>query len=120
MFVWDDHCGFEVVPDEPLRPLLQPWLDANVAYLSINAYYDPLPWTRAVENIAALRCRLPIEVPEIQIISSAREIDDAYANRKMAVTFDSENQMQQRTPPNWISLTAIPNTGRMMLPMMVQ
>ncbi|MCP4764701.1 MAG: hypothetical protein GY875_00340 [Gammaproteobacteria bacterium] len=90
MFVWDDHCGFEVVPDEPLRPLLQPWLDANVAYLSINAYYDPLPWTRAVENIAALRCRLPVEVPEIQIISSVREIDDAYANRKMAVTFDIE------------------------------
>ncbi len=90
MFVWDDHCGFEVSPNEPLRPLLQPWLDANVAYLSINAFYDPLPWTRAVENIAALRCRLPVEVPESQIVSSVREIDDAHANRKMAVTFDIE------------------------------
>jgi len=90
MFVWDDHCGFEVLPDEPLRPLLQPWLDAKVSYLSINAYYDPVPWTRAVENIAALRRRLPIEVPEIQIVSSVSEIDDAYANRKMAVTFDIE------------------------------
>ncbi len=90
MFVWDDHCGFKVSSDEPLRPLLQPWLDANISYLSINAYYDPVPWTRAVENIAALRRRLPIEVPEVQIISSVIEIDDAYKNQKMAVTFDIE------------------------------
>jgi len=79
-----------VLPDEPLRPLLQPWLDAYFSWLSINAYYDPVPWTRAVENIAALRRRLPIEVPEIQIVSSVSEIDDANANRTMAVTFDIE------------------------------
>jgi len=90
MFLWDDHCGFEVSPDEPLRPLLQPWLDANVSYLSINVYYDPLPWTRAIENLSALRRRLPVEIPEIQIVSSVSEIDNALDSQKMAVTFDIE------------------------------
>lgn len=90
MFLWDDHCGFEPSIDEPLRPLVQPWLDANVSYLSISAYYDPLPWTRAKENLVSLRRRLPVEIPEIQIVSSAGEIDDANDNQKMAVTFDIE------------------------------
>ncbi len=90
MFLWDDHCGFELSPDEPLRPLVQPWLDANVSYLSINVYYDPLPWTRAIENIAALRRRLLLEIPEIQVVSSLSEIGNAFNCQKMSVTFDIE------------------------------
>lgn len=90
MFIWDDHCGFELTPDAPLRPLLQPWLDAGVGYLSVNVSFDPVPWTRAVENIAAIRRRLPLEVPECRIVSSVAEIDTAVANRQMAATFDIE------------------------------
>ena len=57
--VWDDHCGFSLRPGCALEPLLRPWREAGVGYLSINIYYDPQPWTHAVEIIAVLRRRLP-------------------------------------------------------------
>ena len=61
--VWDDHCGFELLPDQPLDPLLRPWYEAGVGYLSVSVCFDPRPWTRAIENIAAVRRRLPEEAP---------------------------------------------------------
>ena len=89
-FVWDDHGGFEMLPDAPLDPLLAPWREAGVGYLSINVGYDPQPWTRTVENIAALRRRLSIEAPYCRIVASVGEIDLARAEGKIAVTFDIE------------------------------
>ncbi len=88
--VWDDHGGFELEPDAPLDPLLRPWREAGVGYLSINVSFDVRPWTRAVENIAALRRRLPEEAPYCRIVSSVAEIDRARAEDKIAVTFDIE------------------------------
>lgn len=88
--VWDDHCGFELQPDAPLDPLLSPWRDAGVDYLSISVAYDPQPWFQAIENIAALRRRLSIEAPYCRIVSTVDEIDLARADGKMAVTFDIE------------------------------
>lgn len=88
--VWDDHCGFEMLPDAPLAPLLTPWREAGVDYLSINVGYDVKPWTRTIENIAALRRRLPLEAPFCRLVSSVGEIDRARADGKMAVTFDIE------------------------------
>ncbi|MEM7116779.1 MAG: membrane dipeptidase [Chloroflexota bacterium] len=89
-FVWDAHCGFEMTPRAPIAPLLEPWRQADVGYLSINVYYDPHPWTRCIENIAALRRRLPLEAPWCQLVSSVAEVDEATANGKTAVTFDIE------------------------------
>ena len=88
--VWDDHAGFELLPDAPLDPLLRPWREAGVGYLSINVYFDPRPWTRAIENIAALRRRLPDEAPYCRLVSSVEEVDRARAEGMMAVTFDIE------------------------------
>ena len=88
--VWDDHCGFEMLPDAPLAPLLTPWREAGVDYLSINVGFDVKPWTRTIENIAALRRRLPLEAPFCRLISSVADIDQARAEGKMAVTFDIE------------------------------
>lgn len=88
--VWDDHCGFELEPAAPLEPLLRPWRDAGVGYLSINVSFDPRPWTRAVENIAALRRRLADEAPWCRLVATVAEIDRARADGKMAVTFDIE------------------------------
>jgi membrane dipeptidase len=88
--IWDDHCGFELQPDASLDPLLAPWRDAGVDYLSISVAFDPQPWYRAVENIAAIRRRLPIEAPYCRIISSVKDIDRARADGKMAVAFDVE------------------------------
>ncbi len=88
--IWDDHCGFEMLPDAPLLPLLTPWREAGVDYLSINVGFDVKAWTRTIENIAALRRRLPLEVPFCRLVSSVADIDAARAEGKMAVTFDIE------------------------------
>ena len=89
-FVWDDHGGFEMLPDTPLDPLLNPWREAGVGYLSINVAYDPQPWFQAIQNIAAIRRRLPSEAPYCRIVSSVGEIERARDDGKLAVTFDIE------------------------------
>ncbi len=88
--VWDDHCGFELQPDLPLDPLLAPWHQAGVDYLSVNVAYDPQPPFQAVQNIAAVRRRIADEVPYCRIVSSVAEIEEARADGKMAITFDIE------------------------------
>ena len=88
--VWDDHGGFELLPDTPLDPLLTPWREAGVDYLSINVAYDLQPWSQAMETIAALRRRLPIEAPYCRIVASVGDVDLARAAGKIAVTFDIE------------------------------
>ena len=89
-FIWDDHCGFEMTPDAPIAPLLKPWRDAGIDYFSINVYYDPVHWTRCLENISALRRRIPLEAPWCRIVTSVADIDAAHASRQAAVTFDIE------------------------------
>ncbi len=89
-FIWDAHCGFEMTPSAPIAPLLEAWRQAGVNYFSINVYYDPHPWTRCIENIAALRRRIPVEASWCQVVSSVADMDAAHANGKAAVTFDIE------------------------------
>ncbi len=88
--IWDDHGGFEMIPDAPLDPLLAPWRQAGVDYLSINVSYDPQPWFQAIENIASIRRRLPVEAPYCQIVGTLEEVESARAAGQMAVTFDIE------------------------------
>ena len=88
--VWDDHCGFTPGPDAALDPLLRPWRDAGVGYLSINVYFDPRPWTSAEEVIGQLRERLPTEATYCRLVSTVDDIDRARAEGKLAVTFDIE------------------------------
>lgn len=89
-FIWDDHCGFEFTPDAAIGPLLEPWRDAGIGYFSINVSYDPVHWTRCLENIAALRRRIPLEAAWCQLVSSVAEIDAARAHGRAAATFDIE------------------------------
>jgi membrane dipeptidase len=89
-FIWDDHCGFEMTPDAPVGPLLEPWRDAGIDYFSINVCYDVVDWTRCLENIAALRRRIPLEAPWCRLVSSVAEIDQARAEGRAAATFDIE------------------------------
>ncbi len=83
--VWDAHSGFELKPDTQLETLLAPWREAGVDFLSISVSYDPQPWFTAIENIAAIRRRLPVEAPYCRIVSSIREIDEARAEGKMVI-----------------------------------
>jgi membrane dipeptidase len=89
-FIWDDHCGFEMTPGAAIGPLLEPWRKACIDYFSINVYYDPIHWTRCLENIAALRRRIPLEAPWCRVVSSVAEVDEARAEGMAAVTFDIE------------------------------
>lgn len=89
-FVWDNHGGFSLQADEPLAPLLGPWQEAAVGYLSVNVAFDLWPWPRAILNIAALRRRLPLEVPGCRIVATVEDIDQARAEGEMAITFDIE------------------------------
>ncbi|MFT5138450.1 MAG: membrane dipeptidase [Lysobacterales bacterium] len=89
-FIWDDHCGFEMTPDAPIGPLLEPWRDAGIDYFSINVCYDVVDWTRCLENIAALRRRIPMEAPWCRLVSSVAGIDEARAEGRAAATFDIE------------------------------
>ena len=58
---WDAYCGFEMTPSTPLIPLLTPCQQSGINCVSINVYYDPHDWTRCIENIAALRRRIPLD-----------------------------------------------------------
>ena len=89
-FVWDGHSGFTMMPDVPLDPLLRPWRDAGVNYLSVNVYYDPQPWTDAADSITAVQRRLPSEVPYCQLATSIEDISKAKSEGKLAVAFDIE------------------------------
>jgi membrane dipeptidase len=88
--IWDDHCGFEMFPDAAISPLLEPWREAGVGYFSINVYYDRVHWTRCLENIAALRRRIPLEAPWCRLVASVAEIDAARDEGASAATFDIE------------------------------
>lgn len=88
--IWDDHCGFEMMPDAAISPLLEPWREAGIGYFSINVYYDPVPWTRCLENIAALHRRIPLEAPWCRLVRSVAEIDAARDDGLSAATFDIE------------------------------
>jgi membrane dipeptidase len=88
--VWDDHAGFELLPDTPLGPLLTPWHQAGVDYLSINVAYDAQPADQALQTLAAVHNRLPIEAPGCRIVATVADVDRTRADGKMAVTFDIE------------------------------
>jgi membrane dipeptidase len=89
-FIWDDHCGFEMTPDAVIGPLLDPWREAGIDYFSINVYYDPQDWTCCLQNIAALRRRIPLEAPWCRVVADVDDIDAAHAEGKAAATFDIE------------------------------
>lgn len=88
--IWDDHCGFTATVDGPLDPLLQPWREARVDYLSVNVYYDLQPWTEAARIIAAFRSRLPEEAPYCRLVSTVDEVNRAKVEGKLAIAFDIE------------------------------
>ncbi len=79
-----------MTPGSAISPLLEPWREAGIDYFSINVSYDPVHWTRCLENIAALRRRIPLETPWCRVVASVAEIDAARADGKAAVTFDIE------------------------------
>ncbi|MDJ0956877.1 MAG: membrane dipeptidase [Arenicellales bacterium] len=100
--LWDSHCGFETTHDGPLEPLLRPWWEVGVNYLSVNTYFDPQPWTEAERVLASIRKRLPLEVPYCRLISKFDEIESAKVEGKMAITFDIEGMNALNGQPEMV------------------
>jgi hypothetical protein len=50
--IWDDHSGFDPVPDYDLEHL-EDWRQAGVNYLSIDVAYDVIEWERAIKTLGA-------------------------------------------------------------------
>jgi membrane dipeptidase len=87
--VWDDHGGFGYSKASILEGL-ERWRAAGIAYLSINAGYDVMPWTLTLEAISQYRHWIRTH-PELLL--QVETVDDIFRAReegKLAVTFDLE------------------------------
>jgi hypothetical protein len=68
--IWDDHSGFDPVPDYDLEHL-EDWRQAGVNYLSIDVGYDVIEWERAIKTltrIGAKRCEKRINAAQIHLL----------------------------------------------------
>ena len=86
--VWDAHAGFELTHERDLETLAV-WRDAGVDYLSVNVGFDVRDWRATVKNIALARRWVDAQ-PEIDLVGTVAELDQARAAGHMAVTFDIE------------------------------
>ena len=86
--VWDAHAGFELTAERDLETLAV-WKDVGVDYLSVNVGYDVRDWRVTVKNIALAR-RWVDDQPDIDLVRTVAELDQARAAGHMAVTFDIE------------------------------
>jgi membrane dipeptidase len=86
--VWDAHAGFELSTERDLETLAV-WKDAGVDYLSVNVGYDVRDWQATVKNIALAR-RWVDKQPDIELVGTVGELDQARASGHMAVSFDIE------------------------------
>jgi membrane dipeptidase len=86
--VWDTHSGFTPDPSAELENLRE-WRDAGVDYLSINVGFDVLPWSRAIETLAAFRHWVD-HSDDYTLVESVEDVRRAKAAGKMAIAFDLE------------------------------
>jgi membrane dipeptidase len=87
--VWDNHAGFEYSPDFDLGALGR-WRAAGVDYLSLNAGYDVLPWTRTIAAVSAYRRWVRSHPDEFVQVERVDDIRRARREGKLAVSFDIE------------------------------
>jgi membrane dipeptidase len=87
--IWDTHSGFMPDPSADLNQL-KIWRDAGVTYLSIDVGFDLFPWTHTVKTLAVFRHWIMAHSEEFTLVATAKEIVQARADGKMAVTFDIE------------------------------
>lgn len=87
--VWDDHGGFGYTKASALEGL-ERWRAAGIDYLSINAGYDVMPWTKTLEATSQYRHWVRTH-PELFVqVEKVGDIDRARKEGKLAVAFDLE------------------------------
>lgn len=87
--VWDDHGGFGYTKASALEGL-ERWRAAGIDYLSINAGYDVMPWTKTLEATSQYRHWVRTH-PELFVqVEKIADVDSARREGKLAVAFDLE------------------------------
>ncbi|HKF72723.1 MAG TPA: membrane dipeptidase [Stellaceae bacterium] len=87
--VWDDHGGFGYSTASALEGL-ERWRTAGIDYLSINAGYDVVHWTKTLEATSQYRHWIRTH-PELFVqVERVADVHRARKEGKLAVTFDLE------------------------------
>jgi membrane dipeptidase len=87
--IWDDHSGFDPVPDYDLEHL-EDWRKAGVNYLSIDVGYDVIDWQKAIKNLGAYITWLEQRPDKFLLVRRADDVLEAKRTGRMAITFDLE------------------------------
>lgn len=87
--VWDDHGGFAYTKASILKDL-ERWRAAGIDYLSINAGYDVMPWTKTLEGVSQYRHWIRTHPESLVQVETVEDIFRARREGKLAVTFDLE------------------------------
>lgn len=87
--VWDDHGGFGYTTASALAGL-ERWRAAGIDYLSINAGYDVMPWTKTLEATSQYRHWIRTHPNLFVQVETVDDIPRARREGKLAVAFDLE------------------------------
>jgi len=87
--VWDDHGGFGYSTASALEGL-ERWRAAGIDYLSINAGYDVMPWTKTLEATSQYRHWIRTHPDLFVQVETVADVDRARREGKLAVAFDLE------------------------------
>lgn len=87
--VWDDHSGFEPLPEADLDQL-ERWRTAGVDYLSVNVGYDVMSWQATIRTLADYRRRLAARPDHYRLVDTADDVPEAKRDGLLAITFDLE------------------------------
>jgi membrane dipeptidase len=87
--VWDAHAGIFPGPDTDLGNIGE-WKDAGVDYISINVGFDILDWANTIATLSNYRRQLSSMSDRVALIAKYSDIESAFAQKKLAVSFDIE------------------------------
>ncbi len=87
--VWDDHGGFGYTKASALEGL-ERWRAAGIDYLSINAGYDVMPWTKTLEATSQYRHWIRTHPDLFVQVETVDDVHRARREGKLAVAFDLE------------------------------
>jgi membrane dipeptidase len=101
--IWDDHSGFDPVPDYDLEHL-EDWRKAGVNYLSIDVGYDVVDWQRAIKTLGSYITWLERRPDRFLLVRRVDDVLEAKRTGRMAITFDLEGMNALNGDASLVSL----------------
>jgi membrane dipeptidase len=87
--VWDQHGCLRLSPETSLDDL-ERCRASGVDFASINVGFDSIPWAHCVQVLANFRRRVRAEPERYVLVDTVRDVLDAHASGRLAVSFDLE------------------------------